>query len=84
MTQILGPEKSLPHPLFHSISMFDTTLLFLGIWTKTVWAAYQVYADISATLVVLSDDPRIPTVDSVTMANLRLLLCTAITVGALG
>ena len=52
MIQILGPEKLLPLPLLHPLSVLDTTLTFLGIGTKTAWATYQAYTDISATLVV--------------------------------
>ena len=81
ITQTLGPEKSLSCPLFHSFTGCDTTPSFLGIGKKTVWAAWQAYPDLTETLLTLSDDPTLLTLDSL---NAGLLSCTARAVAAQG
>ena len=71
ITQTLGPEKSLSCPLFHSFKGCDTTSSFLGIGKKTAWAAWQTYPDLTETLLNLSDDPTLLTLDSIQMARLE-------------
>ena len=71
ITQTLGPEKSLLCPLFHSFTGCDTTSSFLGIGKKTAWAAWQAYPDLTETLLTLSDDPTLLTLDSIHMARLE-------------
>ena len=71
ITQTLGPEKSLSCPLFHSFTGCDTTSTFLGIGKKTAWAAWQAYPDLTETLLTLSDDPTLLTLDSIHMARLE-------------
>ena len=71
ITQTLGPEKSLSCPLFHSFTGCDTTSSFLGIGKKTAWAAWQAYPDLTETLLTLSDDPTLLTLDSIHMACLE-------------
>ena len=71
ITQTLGPEKSLSCPLFHSFTGCDTTSSFLGIGKKTAWAAWQAYLNLSETLLILSDDPMLLTLDSIHMARLE-------------
>ena len=61
----------MPCPLFHSFSGCDTTLSFLGIGRKTAWAAWQAYPDLKETLLTLSDDPTLLTLDSFHMARLE-------------
>ena len=71
ITQTLGPEKSLSCPLFHSFTGCDTTSSFLGIGKKTAWAAWQGYPELTETLLTLSDDPTLLTLDSIHMARLE-------------
>ena len=71
ITQTLGPEKSLSCPLFHSFTGCDTTSSFLGIGKKTAWAAWQAYPDFTETLLTLSGDPMLSTLDSIHMARLE-------------
>ena len=71
ITQTLGPEKSLSCPLFHPFTGCDTTPSFLGIGKKTVWAAWHAYPDLTETLLTLSDDPTLLTLDSIHMARLE-------------
>ena len=54
ITQIVGLEKSLSLPLFHSFIGCDTTSSFLGIGKKTAWAAWQVYSYFTETKFSLS------------------------------
>ena len=56
---------------FHSFTGCDTTPSFLGIGKKTAWAAWQAYADLTETLLTLSDDPTLLTLDSIHMARLE-------------
>ncbi len=71
VAQQLGPDKSLSLPLFHAISGCDTTSSFLGIGKKTAWAAWDAYPDLSATLIALTEDPPLLTLDSIHMARLE-------------
>ena len=71
ITQTLGPEKSLSCPLFHSLMGCDTTSSFLGMGKKTAWAAWQAYPKLTETLLTLSDDPTLLTLDSIHMARLE-------------
>ena len=71
ITHTLGPEKSLSCPLFHSFTGCDTTSSFLGIGKKTAWAAWQAYPDLTETLLTLSDDPTLLTLDYIHMARLE-------------
>ena len=71
ITQTLGLEKSLSCPLFHSFTCCVTTSSFLGIGKKTAWAAWQAYPDLTETLLTLSDDPTLLTLDSIHMARLE-------------
>ena len=71
ITQTFGPEKSLSCPLFHSFTGCDTTSSFLGIGKKIAWAAWQAYPDLTETLLTLSDDPTLLTLDSIHMARLE-------------
>ena len=69
ITQTLGPKKSLSYPLFHSFT--GCSSLFLGIGKKTAWAAWQAYPDLTETLLTLSDDPTLLTLDSIHIARLE-------------
>ena len=71
ITHTLDPEKSLSCTLFHSFTGCDTTSSFLGIGKKTAWAAWQAYPDLTETLLTLSDDPTLLTLDSIHMARLE-------------
>ena len=71
ITQTLGPEKSLSCPLFHLFMGCDTTSSFLGIGKTTAWAAWQAYPDLTETLLTLSEDPTLLTLDSIHMASLE-------------
>ena len=71
ITQTLGPEKSLSCPLFHSFTGCDTTSSFLDIGKKTAWAAWQAFPDLTETLLTLSNDPTLLTLDSIHMARLE-------------
>ena len=71
ITQTLGSEKSLSCPLFHSFTWCDMTSSFLGIGKKTAWAAWQVYPDLTETLLTVSDDPTLLTLESIHIARLE-------------
>ena len=71
ITQTLSPEKSLSCRLFHSFTGCDTTSSFLGIGKKTAWAAWQGYPDLTETLLTLSNDPTLFTLDFIHMARLE-------------
>ena len=62
--QSLGPEKYLALSLMHSYTRCDTSLLFLGIGKKTAWAAYEVYPELTETLIALPEEPTLLTIDS--------------------
>ena len=49
----------------------DTTSSFRGIGKKTAWAAWQGYPDVTETLLTISDDPTLLTLDSIHMARLE-------------
>ena len=61
----IDPLKSLALPLFHSLTGFDTTLQFLGCGKKTAWAAWTSIPDLTDTLVALTHDPDLFSLQSV-------------------
>ncbi|MES9879449.1 MAG: hypothetical protein ABW185_01030 [Sedimenticola sp.] len=71
IAQHLGPQKSISLPLFHALSGCDTTSALLGIGKKTAWAAWEAYPDLSETLVALTEEPHMLTIDSVHMQRLE-------------
>ena len=71
IAQTLGLEKSLSCPLFHSFTGCDTTSSFLDFEKKTAWAAWQAYPDLTETLLTLSDDPPLLTLDYIHLARIE-------------
>ena len=67
----LGPSKSLALPLFHSLTGCDTTLQFLGCGKKTAWAAWTSIPDLTDTLVALTHDPDLFSLQSVHMQRIE-------------
>ena len=67
----LGPRKCLALPLFHSFTGCDTTSSFLGIGKKTAWAAWDAYPQLTDTLLALSDEPDLISLDSIHMERLE-------------
>ena len=66
----LGPLKSLALPIFHSLTGCDTTSQFLGCGKKTAWAAWTSLLDLTDTLVALTEDPTLFSIDSVHMQRI--------------
>ena len=67
----LGPRKCLALPLFHSFTGCDTISSFLGIGKKTAWAAWDAYPQLTDTLMALSDEPDLISLDSIHMEQLE-------------
>ncbi|KAL8590645.1 hypothetical protein ACOMHN_011080 [Nucella lapillus] len=67
----LGPSKSLALPLFHSLTGCDTTSQFLGCGKETAWAAWTSIPDLTDTLVALTHDPDLFSLESVHMQRLE-------------
>ncbi|KAL8561604.1 hypothetical protein ACOMHN_024839 [Nucella lapillus] len=67
----LGPSKSLALPLFHSLTGCDTTSQFLGCGKKTAWAEWTSIPDLTDTLVALTHDPDLFSLESVHMQRLE-------------
>ena len=63
----LGPSRSLALLLFHSLTGCDTTSQFLGCGKKTAWAAWTSMPEPTDTLVALTHDPDLFTLESVRM-----------------
>ena len=67
----LVPSKSLALPLFHSLTGCDTTSQFLGCGKKTAWAAWASIPEVTDTLVTLTQDPDLFTLESVHMRRIE-------------
>lgn len=67
----LGPQKCLSLPLFHSFTGCDTASSFLGIGKKTAWAAWEAYPELTDTLLTVSDNPLLLSLDSIHMERLE-------------
>ena len=67
----LGPSKSLALPLFHSLTGCDTTSQILGCGKKTAWAAWTSLPDLTDTLVALTQDPDLFTLESIHMQQIE-------------
>ena len=67
----LGPSRSLALPLFHSLTGCDTTSQFLGCGKKTAWAAWTSMPDLTDTLVALTHNPDIFSLESVHMQQIE-------------
>ena len=67
----LGPAKSSALPLFHSWTGCDTTSQFLGCRKKTAWAAWKNLPELTDTLVALTDNPDLFTLESVYMRTIE-------------
>ncbi|KAJ8396483.1 hypothetical protein AAFF_G00017890 [Aldrovandia affinis] len=67
----LGPSKSLALPLFHSLTGCDTTSQFLGCGKKTAWAAWTSIPDLTDTLVALTHNPDLFSLESVHMQRIE-------------
>ena len=69
--QSLGPGNSVALPLVHSYTGCDTSSSFLGIRKNTAWAAWEVYAELTETLIDLSEYSTLLTIHSIHMARLK-------------
>ena len=69
--QSLGPENSVALPLVHSYTGCDTSSSFLGIIKNTAWAAWEIYAELTETLIDLSEYSTLLTIHSLHMARLK-------------
>ena len=67
----LGRSKSLALPLFHSLTGCDTNSQFLGCGKKTAWAAWTSIPELTDTLVELTRDPNLFTLESVHMQRIE-------------
>ncbi|CAB4025851.1 Hypothetical predicted protein [Paramuricea clavata] len=67
----LGPSKSLALPLFQSLTGCDTTSQFLDCSKKTAWAACTSLSDLTDTLVSLTEDPTLFSIDFVHMQRIE-------------
>ena len=67
----LGPSKSLALPLFHSLTGCDTTSQILGCGKKTAWVAWTSLPDLTDTLVALTQDPDLFTLESIHMQQIE-------------
>lgn len=63
----IGPSKAKALPLFHSLTGCDTTSQFLGCGKKSAWAAWALVPEMTHTLVTLTQDPSLLTLESVHM-----------------
>lgn len=63
----IGPSKSLALPLFHSMTGCDTASQFLGCGKKTAWAAWTNIPDLTDTLLALTRNPDMFSIESVHM-----------------
>ena len=78
----LSPAKSSALPLFHSLTGCDTTSQFLGCGKKTAWAAWRNLPELTDTLVALTHNPDLFTLESVYMQTIERFVvlnfsCTA-------
>ncbi len=67
----LGPSKSLALPLFHSLSGCDTASQFLGFDKKTAWTAWSSIPQLTDTLVALTHDPNMFSIESLHMQRIE-------------
>ena len=67
----IGPLKSLAIPLFHSLTVCDTTSQFLGCGKKTAWAACTSIPDLTDTYVALTHDPDLFSLESIHMQRIE-------------
>lgn len=67
----LGPSRSLALPLFHAITGCDTTSHFLGCGKKTAWTSWQNTPGLTETLMALTNNPNLLSLDSLHMQNLE-------------
>jgi hypothetical protein len=58
-------------PLFHILTGCDTTSKFLGCGKKTAWAAWTSLLDLTDTLVALTEDPTLFSIDYVHMQRME-------------
>lgn len=70
----LGPSKSFALPLFHSLTGCATTSQFLGCGKKTAWAAWASLPELTDTLVTLTRNPDVFTLESVHMQRIEHLV----------
>ena len=67
----LGPSRCLALPLFHALTGCDTTSQFLGCGKKTAWTSWQNTPGLTETLVALTNDPTLLTLNSLHMHRLE-------------
>ena len=66
----IGSLKSLARPLFHSLTWCDTTSQFLGCGKKTAWAAWSSIPELTDTLLALTYNPHLFSLNSVHMQRI--------------
>ncbi len=60
----LRPQKSISLPLFHALTVCDTTSQMLGCGKKTAWAVWDAMPRLTATFLSILDDPTSFTLES--------------------
>ena len=71
ISSTIGESKSLALPLFHSLTGCDTTSQFLGCGKKTAWAAWNSTPELTDTLVALTNNPDLLSIESTHMQNIE-------------
>lgn len=67
----LGPSRCLALPLFHAITGCDTTSHFFGCGKKTAWASWNNTPGLTETLLDITNDPNLLTLESSHMQKLE-------------